>query len=620
MHDAPEGGGEFEGIDPTQLTQLMKSMTGGTGNARPLLYGYFSQFAYLGLDSTRLNKLATNYTWSDDQQPMLQRRNYLTMQQPSDQWINGMGTAGASYLDFNSQAQASAAGTAAAKQFQDGKISEDQLFALMSQYQDDPDWQTALVKQLGPDGIRELEDDGSATPNDVDGTSNREWLALAVAAAMNNGVNFRTQDTDQDEKNSEDPTILAPLLQYANFPPQVLATLGAEVMAPGYISNGDAQLVFSALANDPQAAAMFVQQNAQDLVEWIGVGDHSGGMPDDLSNTIQQVISAGTITAKDTSPQLAANAVTALVTATDSYVGPDNSHHLPEAFEVLYGQIVQTWWPDVVYSVTSPAVGPNGVLTSPGGLKLSAGQWSTFVDEAMRDPKSGADLLAYSQAQVSELQKEAANQPGQYGGSNLQFQAGLVSAFFNDQARNAYNSMGDDKSAWAEAVHTAIEQTVSGAAEIAPEVILEPEAAPEIIGIKLTATIVADVINSFNTDTSPANNAPTPNYTTWQSNYSNAAVDAFQSGSNGPAFVASKPGLQSLIDSAKNYDGGSFVAKMGNPSAMTPQQLQAYNQWLTSPDVVAYVLQEGPYASFVTGESALQDTVTAGTGAGHPGG
>ena len=102
-------------------------------------------------------------------------------------------------------------------------------------------------------------------------------MAMAVATAMGNGVKFPVGE-DADGNDVEDLDLLAPLLQYADFPPDVLAQLGREAMAPGYSS--DAPMVWKALAANPAASAMFIKQNAQDIMYWVHAGDHGGGLLD----------------------------------------------------------------------------------------------------------------------------------------------------------------------------------------------------------------------------------------------------------------------------------------------------------------------------------------------------
>src|SRR5258708_35682069 len=105
---------------------------------------------------------------------MLPRRYGLASNQPSGQWVNGLATSGASYLEFSTQAQAQAAGAKAAKQLKDGNITYAQFYAeLLQEYKNDPDWATGAIKTLGPDYVGILEHE-TATPDDPAGRQNME--------------------------------------------------------------------------------------------------------------------------------------------------------------------------------------------------------------------------------------------------------------------------------------------------------------------------------------------------------------------------------------------------------------------------------------------------------------
>src|SRR5438105_11919378 len=153
----PDGGGSVVGIDPQQLTQLMTSLKNGVSSAQPLAGSYLSRFSDLGLDTSRISRLKQDYGWAQDQQPMLQRRYDLASHQPSGEWVNGMATSGADYLEFGTQAQAQAVGAKAAKDYLDGKISASQYFAMLEANSGHPDLQSGGGRALGKDGLARLE-------------------------------------------------------------------------------------------------------------------------------------------------------------------------------------------------------------------------------------------------------------------------------------------------------------------------------------------------------------------------------------------------------------------------------------------------------------------------------
>jgi hypothetical protein len=592
------GGGAFEGIDPHLLAQLMTSLKSGIGSAQPLAASYLGQFSALGLDTSRISRLQQDYGWAQGQQPMLQRRYDLASHQPSGQWVDGMATNGAGYLEFSTQAQAQAAGAKAAQQLKDGSITAPQFYALLREYSDDPDWATGAIKALGPDYVRVLEQD-SATPDDPTGRQNLQALAIAVAAAMANGVTF-PYSGDPEDKDTEDPSVLAPLLQYADFPPQVLATLGREAMAPGNYMYG--QEIWKALAANPEASAMFITQNGPMIVAWIHAGDHGGGLPDDQANAFLSVLKAGTIGIKGADPKLGGQAVTALIRAYDGNSGA----HAPGQFEALYGQIVKAYWPDVMFALTSKASGsdtdPHGYLTSPDGMQLSPDQWATFIDEAMRDPQTGAMLLDMAHAQGSQWASLASQQAGgPNAGDSRSFDAGLVDGYFDYQSKQVYSDLvkeGQDAGAWKDKVS----EYIGDAVDTGFDVVADPGAAAKTITVAVTKEVITEAlkfgVNSIPTDGSPP---PVPQYSTWQGAYAGTAFDDFNSSTS--ANLAGNPGRQALVNSAQ---GQPFVVngKIIDPAKMSPQQLQAYNAWLSSPPVAAYLINTGGYAAWQLGYDA----------------
>jgi hypothetical protein len=577
MTAAGGSGGGFEGIDPPLLSQLMQSMKSGVGAATPVAAGYMSQFSALGLDTSRISRLQQDYSWAQGQQSMLQRRYDLASHQPSAQWENGMATSGAGELVYTTTQQAQKAGANAAEQFNDGKISAAQFLALLREHEYDPDWQTGAMRALGQEGLWSLKQD-DAIPYGSAGQSDIKALALAVAAAMANGVTF--PDPDDEGPGSEDISLLAPLLPYANFPPQVLATLGREAMAPG--NSIYAPEVWAALAASPEGAAMFVKQNAPQIVWWINAGDHGGGMPDDQMTAFLGVLKAGTIDIKNTDPQLGAGAVSALVQAYDKNSGA----HAPSQFDALYGQIIKAYWPDVTYAITSQVPG----TAAPDGMKLTSGDWATFVDEAMRNPDSAAMLLGLAREQRNYWVNEAANgsSAADYG---LEYQAGLVTGFFDLQASETYKSLGSPSS-WTNAVAN----YAGDAANLAFDLVINPGDAAKTVVTDVSRDILNAAVSAFTKDLTQGNLGQQPDYSGFQSYNVTQATSLYNSKT--PHKLATDPGLAALVNSAKDYDGGSFTAHINDPAKMTAAQRQAYNEWLSSPAVLGYI-----YASSDDGQN-----------------
>lgn len=594
------GGGSFEGINPELLTQLMRSLSSGANNGQQVAGSYVWQFQRLGLDTTALTRLQQDYNWASSQNPMLQRRYNLASNQPSGDWEEGFATAGAGYLQWTSPGQAQAAGAQATKDYKDGKISYAQYMALYSQNEGDPDWSTGAVKALGSQGLYELEYRiRDAYPQD---TSDLRALAVAVAAAMSNGVTF-PYSGDVDDKGTEDLQLLDPLLPYANFPASVLVTLGNEVTRGGPNSGSVyADNVLNALAANPEAAAQFMAQfqatHGVPLEQYVALGsDHHGMMPTDEAKQFASLITGGTVGAKNVDPKLAAANVTGLVQFYKDHPGT----HTYGPIEGAYGNIIKGFWPDVMFAITSTAPGATQKGLGPDGMPLSPEQWAAFTDEAMRDPGTAATILVLAHTQAQQFQTLAAQQPGQNGGDAYAFQSGLVNGFFDSQAETVYNEMGKE---WAEHVKDTqdnIAEHVGQFVELTVDVVADPGAAAKTVAVGVTKDAFDAIITAF-TGKLPTDGGPPPklDLSSWQGSYEWQIRQDYDKSSG---HTQGNPGLAALVDSAKNYDGGSFVqdGHIIDPHTMTPRQLQAYNAWLDSPAVINYVENGGQGTSYRDG-------------------
>lgn len=609
MQVPDDGGGPFEGINPSLLAQLMRSLSSGVNNGQQLAGNYVWQFQRLGIDTGPVSKLQQDYGWAGGQQTMLQRRYNLASNQPSGSWEDGFAMMGASYLQWTSAAQAQAAGAQATKLYQDGKISYSEYIAMYEANQGDPDWSTGAVKALGQNGLDQLEEQLRDTyPED-----NAGWqaLATAVAEAMSNGVTFPYSD-DPDGKGTENLQLLDPLVTLANFPVSVLVTLGNE--ATGYGPNSDsvtADSVLKALAANPEAAARFMAQfqashGGASLAKWIADGsDHHGMMPSDEAQLFANLIVAGTVGAKSVDPKLAAANATALV---QFYAGhPDTHTYGP--IEAAYGKVVLGFWGDVTFAITSTArgapgkgLGPDGMPLNPDGMLLSPDQWAAFIDEAMRDPNGAAMIMVQAHDQANAWQTKAAQQPGgPNAGDSYAFQAGLVNGFFDSEAQTVYKSLGSDASSWKDKVADHVGDLV----DVGFDVFADPGAAAKTVTVALTKVALEEIGKEFighlpSGDETP----PKPDLSSWQGAYENQVRQDFNQAPTQD--LAKSTVLAALVNSAKNYGGGSFVqdGKIIDPATMTPQQLQAYNAWLNSPAVMDYLENGGQGTSYRDGYQA----------------
>lgn len=602
MQVPDDGGGPFEGINPSLLAQLMRSLSSGVNNGQQLAGKYVWQFQRLGIDTGPVSKLQQDYGWAGGQQTMLQRRYNLASNQPSGSWEDGFAMVGASYLQWTSAAQAQAAGAQATKLYQDGKISYSEYIAMYEANQGDPDWSTGAVKALGQIGLDQLEEQLRDTyPQD-----NAGWqaLATAVAEAMSNGVTFPYSD-DPEGKGTENLQLLDPLVTLANFPASVLVALGNEVT--GYGPNSDsitADNVLKALAANPEAAAQFMAQfqashGGDSLATWIADGsDRHGMMPPDEAQLFANLIVAGTVGAKSVDPKLAAANATALV----QFYADNPGKHTYGPIQAAYGKVVVGFWGDVTFAITSSAPGAPAQGLGPDGMHLSPDQWAAFIDEAMRDPSGAAMIMVQAHDQAQAWQTKAAQQPGgPNAGDSYAFQAGLVNGFFDSQAQTVYKSLGSDASSWKDKVADHVGDLV----DVGFDVFADPGAAAKTVTVALTKVALEEIGKEFighlpSGDETP----PKPDYSSWQGSYEYQVRQDFNQAQGQD--LTKNPELASLVASAKSYDAGIFVEgdHIIDPAKMTPRQLQAYNAWLNSPAAMDYLENGGQGTSYRDGYQA----------------
>ncbi len=596
MVEVGGGGGAFQGIDPQLLAQLMSSLNRGVSNAQPLASSYLGQFSRLGVDTTSLNKLLSDYGWASGQQPMLQRRHDLASRQPSGSWVDGMATSGAGNLEWATPQAAQAAGSKAARQYLDGSITYQQYVALLEANEGDPDWGTGAAKTLGSDGLETLEYQlrDNANPD----MAGWQALALAVAAGMANGVTYPYSDGFEDvPKGWQNLQLLDPLVTLAKFPVPVLVTLGNEVSFGGPDSSGTyADSILQAIAGDPQAAAEFMAQfpkaHGVSLGAYVAQGsDGYGYMPPDEAQEWANVITAGTVGAKNADPGLAAGNVTSLV----SFYAHNSGSHTYGPIQAAYGSIVEGYWPAVVYAVTSATLAPQLGL-GPDGLKLSPSDWAAFTDEAMRDPATTASVLNWAHGYAQALQTEGSNQVGAVtAGDAYSYQAGQVNGFFDYQAKTVYASMGSGGSTWVDA----LSEHVGDAVDMAFDIAADPGAAAKTVTVDISKSVIEACLTRLLEEIPDSRGSlPAPDYSQWQGTFTWQVNQNIKSGAKG------NPTWAGLLASAKKFDKGCFI-QGGQIVTQTPQQLKAYNAWLSSPGVINMMERGGQNSSFDDGVLAV---------------
>lgn len=489
-----------------------------------------------------------------------------------------------------SQADLSNLGKQQAQQFLSGSLSEDDFLSFLKAYQNSPAAITAAMEALGPDGVSEITEYGASTSNDPDGTANMQILATAMATAMNNGM--KLWFTPGNDTGHLDLAYLSPLLKYATFPPDVLAALGGEAMGgPG--NNEYAPAVWQALGKDPQAAALFIQQNANLIPFWTS---SNIGMPSQDESMFLQVLKEGTIGAQKIDPTGAAAAIKALAIA----YGPSNPNGTPpaappDAFAVLYGQIIKAYWPDVSFSITAPGEGVAPALEGPDGSSLTPQQWANLVDQAMTDPQTAANIMIAAQNEYNEFSALQSKNTAQ--GAEAGVQAGQIKGFFNVAADTLLQAQGGTGSHWASTLYGLLQGAMDQVEEGAPEVLEDPEDLPAVATIRGGYFLINALIDQLNPDDS-SDGPPAPSdpgiaqyFQSWESQNDYLAVLDYENATSGNDPQAAAAYAQ-LVAAAQKYDGGSFLANLSDPAKMTAAQQAAFNQWLEDPAVSSIVVQQ----------------------------
>lgn len=482
---------------------------------------------------------------------MLRRRHSLAVDgaKESAEFGAGAGSLG----NFKTQAEAEKAAKDDAKAFKDGDLSLQDYLKKLQANQFDPDYCKTATLELGEARLRELEQDSAALDPD-NPRAGLSVLANTLATAMRNGATFKDRD------GNENLQLLAGLAPLATFPKDVLANLGKQCLAPGNYMYG--KYVWQALAANPAAATQFVHDNMDVIPLWMASdSDHHGGLSDDQAKAFADVIKAGTIGGPGADQNMAADNTTKLI----KFYAAHPDEHTHTEIENVFAQDIQNYWSDLQPSLTDPApVNDYGA----GHVSVSAKEWQAFVNEAMRDPKSTAFLLAYSKQQATDLADANPKNP------EAQHASGLINGFFSHEAMQVYSDMGGEKSDDAKKWQSTVTTWLNTGIVTGVTVAFDPAAAVAPI----SKAVISEAIKFFADDKVKVDSGQVPaapSTVTWQDEWTQAAKEAYKE----------NPDLGNPQQYAQTYCGGKpFLTSDGtlvdNPST---QQRQAYNAWLQDP-------------------------------------
>jgi len=547
------GGGEFTGIDPSAFGHLVSSVSSGLGNAQPLAGYYMSRFGALGVDTSAVTALLQDYTWAQDQQPMLNRRYTLAsaLDQSPNNYLGDMTSAGAGALRYPTSAAAQAAGAKVAQEYQDGKISFKQFMSDLGQ--DDPDFDTGAVRKLGTSGMEDVESNlnlGMGSPSPY-----LKTVAVAVSAALANGVQFNLSPDNEDAATNFD--LLANLLPDATYPAKTLVSLANLANYDGPMTSGQPQVtaVLTALSKSPEASAEFINQFPGSH-DGMPIGEYLSSENWNLSqygNLYAKIVTSGTVGVKPIDPKLAAANVTALV----QYYAGKSPSDTTGVIQQAYTKIIASYFPDVQAAISDPYY-----VKSPDGISLTATQWRAFVGEAMQNPASAVYLLHFSATEAALLAYNNKNNP------EAQHASGLINGFFGYEAQQVYqnklNQLQQEESSW------------DKVADLFTGIVLDPEGAATTVLTAAVTSIAEGTVNSI--VSGQASQLKAPDVVNWQTEWQTAAAEAYQNDSN--------LGDPSQYMSQYHLGKTPFLTSQGTlVSHPTLAQQQAYNAWLKDPAV-----------------------------------
>jgi hypothetical protein len=637
---APLDGGNFQGINPSMLQQLIKSLNSGVTGAQPVASSYVSQFTRVGLDTGPIQKLLADYGWASAQQPMLNRRYSLASHQPSGDFTDGWTEEGAGALFYATTAAAKGAGTADAKQMQayldahDWSGIQKELDA-MSQNGDDADYMAAFFSQLGPKGLYSLSlyAQGGPSSDAANEQEVRQVVGSGLATASFEMPLTRSFLQGMEPENAPpgyatqelaggwDTGALAPFLTEGQFSSQWLQTIAPAVLYQKTVEEGAPMpvgydAIFTAIASNPDFAAQFYQQNSGQLDDYMT----DPVLYHDLASDpgFGKFLEAATIPPQgDTSTK----AFTANATHFVQLFGGGSQDTSSDVRQAM-AAVAMNYFGDIQGTVTAAA---------PGGgssMGLTAAEWGSFVQNAMQD-KTAAAFLMTSYASwrsqqtddslVSNGQGDGPNTPGHAGYWNDQ-SLGMLDYFFasNYQAAGAQAGQGNA------VLDTLLEAVDAGGATLLTSVAFGPEAGAGVITMdviedwgkdagkdafssatestlgKLTDHLT-DSGDGGPVNASDAADQVFSDLTTIQGRWSSEVNNAWTQSVHNASTAKDFPpvwynGVQYTAD-PHQYEqqyGGTFLNAEGtvmDQSQMSPKAQAAYNAWLQDPAISSVIAQ-----------------------------
>lgn len=473
------------GIAPAALSEFIADLKSRVDSGYPQLNTYKSAFSACGISTGNITQIERVLKWVTDQMPMLQRRQSLAEQVGAEKFdLQGsvpMVTAGAGVLDgFKSPDDAKRAGKEDAKSalaaLKSGRDLNDVLGRLGTNALD-PDYMEAFYRLLGASGIRALSLALSKIRHD-DHQAAQHVIGRSLATASHR-IRIDNKWLNQLAPNlgiavGEGPATLAPFLKYGNFDKEWLKLLGAHAVS-GNVRSGATQEIWQALAKNPRASTEFYYDHFPEIQQYIGL--HGSGRSEDVANAFANVVRAATIDGRKVDRWRAEFNATVTI---DFWKNHPNDHTV-NAIRKTYADLAAEYWPDLVYSVTSPvkeATSTDNPFRQ--GIELPPDAWRPFLKEAMRDPGSAARLLALHKLWQEETRRKRIfgtpdpRNPSDWDGPSI----GMMRDFMHGSYDDLYNELAktDEAKKWNGSVQSSIKDVAKWALDKGLEKVIIPEA------------------------------------------------------------------------------------------------------------------------------------------------
>jgi len=413
MREVPDGGDDFDGIDPQQLGDMTGSITSRTNQAQTPLADWSGKANRIGLDTTRLTAITKDLSWAQQQVPMLNRRHTLAQAaaQQGGSPPGFMQTAGAGALDFPTPQAAQTAGDADGKKalaaLQDNQ-NTDLIAQELAAHTGDPDYMAAFFKALGPQGLALLGRTVNQDPGKNAGLASVVGSGLATASYVTPLAYSWLSQVQLPGQETSGPNwdLLKPFLTQGVYSPATLQVLGRQALSNTYADaqgeTGDPEadqgnaVIWEMIAHNPDFAAQFYKDNyggpngtGQTLYA-IMQSPYNVGMTQ--TQAFADMVQAATIAPAGT-PDISQFAANAQMTVRDMGQAPpvQPSGALRHAF----GMITMNYFDDMATSVRAAAPGypPDGTP----GINVAAGadEWGKFMQLGMGDKTTSAQLMSF---------------------------------------------------------------------------------------------------------------------------------------------------------------------------------------------------------------------------------